>query len=327
MRDIVSTIQAEQDRVIRAPLQGILVVQGGPGTGKTAVALHRAAFLLYTHRDRIARSGVLLVGPNQAFLRYIEQVLPSLGETGVVTATQGELFPGVTATAEEDPRAAALKGDVRMARVIRSAIQERQRLPETPKTLRVDSHRITLRRQDVGASRARARATGKPHNEARAVFVKDLLHRLAKQLAEVSRHDPADEDHSDLVADLRDSPDVRREVNLCWMPLTPQRLVASLWADPVRLAAAAPYLTDEQRRPPAPPDHRAVDPVRRPAARRGRRAARRGRLGVADRGGRDGSRTPARARVRARRPRDDRHRRDAHGRGADRALHRAPGRR
>ena len=246
MRDIVSTIQAEQDRVIRAPLQGILVVQGGPGTGKTAVALHRAAFLLYTHRDRIARSGVLLVGPNQAFLRYIEQVLPSLGETGVVTATQGELFPGVTATAEEDPRAAALKGDVRMARVIRSAIQERQRLPETPKTLRVDSHRITLRRQDVGASRARARATGKPHNEARAVFVKDLLHRLAKQLAEVSRHDPADEDHSDLVADLRDSPDVRREVNLCWMPLTPQRLVASLWADPVRLAAAAPYLTDEQ---------------------------------------------------------------------------------
>ncbi len=246
MRDIVSTIQAEQDRVIRAPLQGILVVQGGPGTGKTAVALHRAAFLLYTHRDRIARSGVLLVGPNQPFLRYIEQVLPSLGETGVVTATQGELFPGVTATAEEDPRAAALKGDVRMARVIRSAIQERQRLPESPKTLRVDSHRITLRRQDVGASRARARATGKPHNEARAVFVKDLLLRLARQLAEVSRHDPSDEDHSDLVADLRDSPDVRREVNLCWMPLTAQRLVASLWADPVRLAAAAPYLTDEQ---------------------------------------------------------------------------------
>ena len=76
MRDIVSTIQAEQDRVIRAPLQGILVVQGGPGTGKTAVALHRAAFLLYTHRERIARSGVLLVGPNQPFLRYIEQVLP-----------------------------------------------------------------------------------------------------------------------------------------------------------------------------------------------------------------------------------------------------------
>ncbi len=247
MRDIVSTIQAEQDRVIRAPLQGILVVQGGPGTGKTAVALHRAAFLLYTHRERIARSGVLLVGPNQPFLRYIEQVLPSLGETGVVTATQGELFAGVTAHAEEEPRTAALKGDVRMARVIRSAIQERQRIPEQAKTLRVDSHRVVLRRQDVGASRARARATGKPHNEARAVFVKDLLYRLAKQLAEVLRHDPNDEDHSDLVADLRESPDVRREINLCWMPLTPQRLLASLWADPVRLAAAAPYLNEDQR--------------------------------------------------------------------------------
>ena len=95
MRDIVATIQREQDEVIRADLAGVLVVQGGPGTGKTAVALHRAAYLLYTHRMRLAQTGVLVVGPNPVFLRYIEQVLPSLGETGAVLATVHSLFPGV----------------------------------------------------------------------------------------------------------------------------------------------------------------------------------------------------------------------------------------
>ena len=144
MRDIVSTIQAEQDRVIRAPLQGILVVQGGPGTGKTAVALHRAAFLLYTHRERIARSGVLLVGPNQPFLRYIEQVLPSLGETGVVTATQGELFPGVDGDGRRGPARRRPQG--RRA----DGPRDPQRDPGSAtraghdQDLRVDSFRVTL---------------------------------------------------------------------------------------------------------------------------------------------------------------------------------------
>jgi DNA helicase IV len=101
MRDIVETIQAEQDRIIRADPGGILVVQGGPGTGKTAVALHRAAYLLYTHRETLARTGVLIVGPNPVFLRYIEQVLPSLGETGVVLATLDTLVPGVSVTSAD----------------------------------------------------------------------------------------------------------------------------------------------------------------------------------------------------------------------------------
>src|SRR6185312_903668 len=100
-RDIVSTIQAEQDRVIRADLNGVLVVQGGPGTGKTAVALHRAAYLLYTYREQLATRGVLVVGPNSTFLRYIGQVLPSLGETGVLLSTPAQLFPGVRATMED----------------------------------------------------------------------------------------------------------------------------------------------------------------------------------------------------------------------------------
>src|SRR6266542_4162894 len=129
MGDIVATIQAEQDRIIRSDLRGILVVEGGPGTGKTAVALHRAAYLLYTHRERLARRGVLVVGPNPTFLRYIEQVLPSLGETGVLLATTDELYPGVTATATEPPETAALKGSERMAGILAAAVADRQRLP------------------------------------------------------------------------------------------------------------------------------------------------------------------------------------------------------
>ncbi|MBV9290862.1 MAG: DUF2075 domain-containing protein, partial [Frankiales bacterium] len=108
MRDIVETIQAEQDRVIRSDVSGVLVVQGGPGTGKTAVALHRAAYLLYSHRDTLARSGVLVLGPSAVFLRYIEQVLPSLGETAVVFSTVDSLVQGVAVTAVDTPAAAAL---------------------------------------------------------------------------------------------------------------------------------------------------------------------------------------------------------------------------
>ena len=115
MRDIVATIQAEQDRVIRAEPSGVLVVQGGPGTGKTAVALHRAAYLLYTHRERLARSGVLVVGPGPAFVRYIERVLPSLGETGVLLSTIERLVPDIEVTGRDSVEAATLKADLRMA--------------------------------------------------------------------------------------------------------------------------------------------------------------------------------------------------------------------
>src|SRR5205823_11377159 len=101
MRDIVETIQAEQDAVIRSPLGGVLVVEGGPGTGKTAVALHRAAYLLYTYREQLARRGVLIVGPNATFLRYISQVLPSLAETSARLATLGDLYPGTVARRSE----------------------------------------------------------------------------------------------------------------------------------------------------------------------------------------------------------------------------------
>src|SRR6516225_5971288 len=142
MRDIVETIQAEQDRIIRSDLAGVLVVQGGPGTGKTAVALHRAAFLLYTYRRQLTKRGVLVVGPNATFLRYIGQVLPSLGETSVLLSTIGDLFPGVSATASEPATVAAIKGRPAMARVVAAAVRDRQRVPSEPLQVRVDAARV-----------------------------------------------------------------------------------------------------------------------------------------------------------------------------------------
>ena len=127
MTDIVATIQAEQDRIIRSDLGHAVVVQGGPGTGKTAVALHRAAYLLYTHRSMLDRSGVLVIGPSSAFLHYIDQVLPSLGETGVVSRTIADLIPGFNATATDTPRAAQLKGEQRMAKAITNAVAAREK--------------------------------------------------------------------------------------------------------------------------------------------------------------------------------------------------------
>jgi DNA helicase IV len=239
MRDIVATLQAEQDRIVRAPLPGVLVVQGGPGTGKTAVALHRAAYLLYTHRDRIAGSGVLVVGPSPVFLRYIEQVLPSLGETGVVLLTPGQLFPGVEAVDTDPAEVAVLKGDLRLAQVIRAAVNGRQRRLAHPLALDVGGDRLVLHPRTVAEARGRARQGGRPHNDARVTFVRHLLDDLALQLA-VARGVAEDAgERSDLLAELRDSIDVRRELNLLWMPLSAQTLVAELFTRPDRLAHAA----------------------------------------------------------------------------------------
>jgi DNA helicase IV len=246
MGDIVATIQAEQDRIIRAPMPGILVVEGGPGCGKTVVGLHRAAYLLYTHRDQIARSGVLVVGPNPLFLRYISQVLPGLGESSAVLATPGQLYPAVEAELEVSDTVAVLKGDLRMAEVVAAAIRNRQRVPDSARHLTVEGTRITLTPGMVAAARDRARASRKPHNRARLTFVTSLLDRLAQVLAEARGVDP-DSNREILLADLRDSPDVRREVNLCWMPLTPEQVITELWANPRVLAAAGPRLSARDR--------------------------------------------------------------------------------
>jgi DNA helicase IV len=248
MNDIVATIQADQDRAIRAPLDGVFVVQGGPGTGKTAVALHRTAFLLYANRQRMARSGVLLVGPNRVFLGYIEQVLPALGEAeAVVMATPGELYPGVATDVQDPPELAALKGDIRMAEVLSAAVRQRQRTIDQPRLLDVDGRKITLYPRDIRLARDRARRSGEPHNQARVAFVAEILRELVRRLAGVRGVELDPDVRASLMAELHDSPDVRRELNLCWGPVSPSRLLRDLYADPARLAAAGAGLTPAER--------------------------------------------------------------------------------
>ncbi|MCG2620291.1 AAA family ATPase [Arthrobacter sp. I2-34] len=250
MSDIVGTIQAEQDRIIRAPMPGVLVVQGGPGTGKTAVALHRAAYLLYTHRERLKSAGVLLVGPSNSFMHYIERVLPSLGETGVVMATLGRLMPGINAVPETDQAVAEVKGRPVMADVVARAVANRQRVLVEPRKLKVDGTTLTLTPRQVARARDKARATGKPHNEARATFVKVLLRELTEQLMETLEQSSGagnTTDRSYLAEDVRSSRDVRVALNLCWMPLTPEKLISELLSRPDHLAAATPGFTEAER--------------------------------------------------------------------------------
>jgi DNA helicase IV len=240
MQDIVSTIQAEQDRIIRSDARGILVVQGGPGTGKTAVALHRAAYLLYAQKDRLARNGVLIVGPSRSFLQYIGQVLPSLGETGVVLRTVGQLYPGVDAGALDDARVAEIKGRLAMADVLKRAVHARQIVPDRPTEITVLNERLTVPPGLILRALRRAQQTRKPHNVARVTFVREALADLTALLADqVGRRGGTidDEDRRMLREDLRTAQDVKVLLNTAWLPLTPEKLLADLYARPAYLAA------------------------------------------------------------------------------------------
>ncbi|GAA2688533.1 AAA family ATPase [Nonomuraea recticatena] len=264
MSDVVATIQTEQDRVIRSDLQGALVVQGGPGTGKTVAALHRAAYLLYAHRDTLERRGVLVVGPNSMFLRYIEQVLPALGERQVVMATVGELYPGVRAVAADPPAAAVVKGDARMAGVVAQAVRRRQRVPQGDLEIEVDGGVARVAHETCARVRDRARAVRLPHNMARKLFVTEMLRELARDLlvsldaslalenflpAEAvaalekelpGRQEPYTEQELAYEAErLWDLPEVRAALEALWPELTPQRLVSELLSSPETLSAVA----------------------------------------------------------------------------------------
>ena len=229
MRDIVETIQGEQDRVIRAEPNGVLVVQGGPGTGKTAVALHRAAYLLYTHRDQLARTGVLVVGPNAVFLRYIEQVLPSLGETGVVLATLDNLVPGVTVTRDEPVDVANIKAQPDMADRIAAAVASYQRVPDDDVVVPFDEHELRLSPQRIAGARSRARRTGRKHNRARYAFAKQLLKLLVQQAIEI---DPELAGKRWVVQMLMRSDEFRDIVNQLWPLVSPTRLIEDIFAAP-----------------------------------------------------------------------------------------------
>jgi DNA helicase IV len=268
MSDIVATIQAEQDRIIRDELNGVLVVQGGPGTGKTAVALHRAAYLLYTYRQQLATRGVLVVGPNSTFLRYIGQVLPSLGETGVLLATVGQLFPGIRATGTDTRAAAEIKGRAVMTEVLAAAVADRQRVPDEVLDVEFDDGTLELDRAACEQARAKARATWRPHNVARRVFVEELLDALADRAAgrfevdlfdgvpdiPLAQDETADTevldagDRADIRAELAASEHVREALDSLWPRLTPQRLLRDLLSSSERLASAAgAWLTEDER--------------------------------------------------------------------------------
>lgn len=243
MSDIVSTIQAEQDAIIRRGSDGLLVIQGGPGTGKTAVALHRAAYLLYAERARLESSGVLIVGPSNIFLRYIDQVLPSLGENGVVSTTIGQLLPGYSPRAHESAQAREIKGRMAWVDIAKRAVRSFERVPnDTP--LSIASYRVTLRSETVKAARASARRSGKPHNEAWEGFALELMDDLARQMNEqvgASEHLSWYHDY------IRGSKEARRAINLAWLPVSALQVLEKLYSNETFLEQMAPELTESER--------------------------------------------------------------------------------
>ncbi|MER6826361.1 AAA family ATPase [Streptosporangium sp. NPDC000563] len=253
MADIVQTIQAEQDRVIRSEHTGVLVVQGGPGTGKTAVALHRAAYLLYTRRQQLARRVVLVIGPNATFLRYVGNVLPALGETSVLLSTIGELYPGVTAEREEGPETIEVKGRSAMAEVVAAAVRDREWVPEDHLEVEYEGQTLRLDRRTCERVRDLARSS-LLHNPARPIVVREISGALAQQYAERVATDPFD---GELLLDDDQVEGIRREMltdeavlaalDELWPDLTPQRLLTDLFGSPERIASATPGFTPEDR--------------------------------------------------------------------------------
>ena len=244
MRDIVATIQPDQDDLVRAGLDDSICVQGAPGTGKTAVGLHRAAYLLYTYPERLRRSGVLVLGPNRAFLSYIGEVLPALGEIGVTQATVEELLAPVPVRGEDPPEVATLKGDARMAEVLRRAVVRLVRRPEDGIVVVVGT-----RRYRVSPERLRRYVDDLRRSEIPYAVARDRLGlhiaEHVRRLREAAGGAPSD---SETARVARSAP-VRAFVDEHWPAADPAGLVFDLLSDPERLAVAARGLLDpdEQR--------------------------------------------------------------------------------
>ena len=246
MRDIVATIQAEQDEIIRLDHPGVLVIEGGPGTGKTVVALHRVAYLLYTQRDRMERHGALVVGPNPAFLTYIGRVLPSLGESDVVFMTAGDLVPGLHVTAEDTPEAARLKGSLKILDVLKAAIADRERLPEHPVHIRLGTVTGRIDAEVAEWAIQEARASGLPHNEARAVFTEIITYVLTERaIARMGRgwltrdnRNEWERQRAGLIKELAGNDDFAAVIDELWPILKPEEVLAPLYSSRGRLRAA-----------------------------------------------------------------------------------------
>ncbi len=246
MRDIVATIQSEQDEIIRLDHPGVLVIEGGPGTGKTVVALHRVAFLLYTQRKRIENHGVLVVGPNSVFLNHIGRVLPSLGETDVVFMTTGDLLPGLHATREDTPEAARIKGALTILDVLAAAIADRQKVPAQPIPIELSDVTVRIDAETAQWAIQEARASGRPHNQAREVFTEIVTYVLTERaLGRIGRgwltrddRGAWEEMRADLLEELAESPAFTAAIDELWPTLTPRSLLSELYSSRERLRAA-----------------------------------------------------------------------------------------
>lgn len=238
--DIVATIQGEQDEIIRAPLPGVLVVQGGPGTGKTVVALHRAAYLLYTHRFPLEGQGVLVIGPNRLFLGYIEQVLPSLGEAGVELAVLADLVPDVSIRHYDVGLTSRVKGDPRMVSFLSRALRDRQRSLRSDLVVGYGLQRLTVSRSRSAQIIADARRRYRRHNPARKYIENELFAELALS----GRGDIAP---SEVRERLRRDPAVREALEWMWPVLTPAQFLHDLFgARGLLRNAAGTLLTEDE---------------------------------------------------------------------------------
>jgi DNA helicase IV len=249
MGDIIATIQGEQDQIIRSPLAGVLLVQGGPGTGKTAVALHRAAYLLFTHRATLERQGVLVVGPNPLFLNYIENVLPSLGESGVTLSTIAGLVTNVDVRSSDTEEVDRLKGDERMATVLARALRTRQRALRHDVEIPLGRAIMVLRARYSEEAVERARRRPGNHNQRRSAVGRELASRLAREYHERFVRDGLQEVSAlDELADLiRQTPEFKNALQRIWPRLSGQELLHDLLGAPALLRAAGKgVLSDDE---------------------------------------------------------------------------------
>jgi DNA helicase IV len=243
MRDIVATIAPDQDTLVRAPLEQTTCIQGAPGTGKTAVGLHRAAYLLYTHREQLRRTRVLVVGPNRSFLSYIGALLPALGEIDVQQVVVDDLVTGVTVRGHDRPDVARLKGDARLATVIDRAVQSGIRMPTQPLVVAVGSRRWRVPPEELSDLIQRERATGQPYGVIRS-RLPTLLAESVRRQAESAGGSPDDR----WVAKLARSAPVREFLEAHWPALSAKQLVARLLSDELALARLADGVFDPAER-------------------------------------------------------------------------------
>ena len=231
MSEIVATIESEQDRIMRLPTAGTLVIQGAPGTGKTVVGLHRAAYLLYVERERLKDRGVLVVGPNGKFLSYIDQVLPLLGEYDVDLALIESLVASYPIAYQDDKKDSDAKNEVAFVEAVERAVKNLVNLPDSALTLDLTGERVTISRNELERALRGAEGQDYNYNETRDIFIKKVMEsivRKLKDLREIEDEDFGEEEFHEVMEELRDSEVARRALNLMYMPYSAEQVLWKL---------------------------------------------------------------------------------------------------